>query len=345
MTATSLHIYQNQNFDDVDALTLLCKALGDSLRLEILRLLRTESFGVLEICRIFDIRQSALSHHLKILATAGLVSTRREGNSIFYRRPLLNAEDPFLEFKRTAFSTIDRVPLRAELQTRIKLIQQERSEQSLVFFTRQAHKFREKQGLIAERGQYEDNLLDLLRGLPLTSRHRVMEVGPGAGELLTCLASQFDEVIALDNSLEMLNQAKASVAARNQNNVMFVHGDTSIAIAQGLHCDLLIYDMVLHHIPSPWEAFQDSARILKDKGILILIDLSRHDQDWVRESCGDLWLGFENNDLEDWAAQAGLTTGPSVYLGLRNGFQVQMRVFVKPAGITQEQQQLTEFLT
>jgi DNA-binding transcriptional ArsR family regulator/protein-L-isoaspartate O-methyltransferase len=345
LIASSFHIHQNQNFDDVDALTLLCKALADSLRLEILRLLRTESFGVLEICRIFDIRQSALSHHLKILATAGLVSTRREGNSIFYRRPLLSANDPFGEFKRTAFLTIDRVPLRDELRTRITLIQQERSERSLVFFTRQAHKFREKQGLIAERGHYEDNLLDLLQRLPLTARHRVMEVGPGTGELLARLARQFDEVVALDNSLEMLNQAKATVAAQQQNNVTFVHGDTHSAIAQGLRCDLLIYDMVLHHIPSPWEAFQDSAQILEDNGILILIDLSRHDQDWVRESCGDLWLGFENNDLEDWAAQAGLTSGPSVYLGLRNGFQIQMRVFVRAADSHLERKRQAEFLT
>jgi DNA-binding transcriptional ArsR family regulator len=331
LSAIPLRTLQNQNFTDVDALTQLCKALADSLRLEILRLLRTESFGVLEICRIFDIRQSALSHHLKILAIAGLVSTRREGNSIFYRRSLLSADDPFEEFKRTAFSTVDRVPLRDEVQMRIQLIQQERSEQSLMFFTKHAHKFREKQGLIAERSHYEDSLLDLLQQLPLTSRHRVMEVGPGAGELLIRLARKFDDVIALDNSLDMLGQAKASVSAQNLSNVSFIHGDTQSAIAQGLHCDLLIYDMVLHHIPSPWEAFQDSAQILDDKGMLILIDLSRHDQDWVRDSCGDLWLGFENNDLEDWAVQAGLKIGPGIYLGLRNGFQVQMRVFIKTA--------------
>jgi len=53
----------------------LYKALGDDLRLSILRLLKSESFGVLELCSILEIKQSALSHHLKILATAGLVTT------------------------------------------------------------------------------------------------------------------------------------------------------------------------------------------------------------------------------------------------------------------------------
>ena len=67
-------------------LTRLCKASGDSLRLLVLRVLRKDSFGVSELCSIFDIRQPALSHHLKVLSSAGLVAARREANSIFYRR-------------------------------------------------------------------------------------------------------------------------------------------------------------------------------------------------------------------------------------------------------------------
>ena len=41
------------------ALTALCKASGDSLRLLVLRALRKDSFGVSELCSIFDIRQPA----------------------------------------------------------------------------------------------------------------------------------------------------------------------------------------------------------------------------------------------------------------------------------------------
>ncbi|MDP2284851.1 MAG: ArsR family transcriptional regulator, partial [Pseudohongiella sp.] len=78
-------------------------------------------------------------------------------------------------------------------------------------------------------------------------------------------------------------------------------------------------------------AFQDSAKLLEADGVLLLIDLSRHDQDWVRDACGDLWLGFESHELDEWAGQAGLLTAQSMYLGLRNGFQVQLRVFKKSA--------------
>ena len=87
--------------------------------------------------------------------------------------------------------------------------------------------------------------------------------------------------------------------------------------------------MVLHHISSPAKTFNEAASLLNENGYLLIIELCNHDQDWVRQSCGDLWLGFDESDLNHWANKAGLLTGQSSYLGLRNGFQIQIRVFIK----------------
>lgn len=73
--------------DDCDELAALCKAGGDPLRLNVLRALANDSFGVLELAQIFGIGQSGMSHHLKVLAQADLVATRREGNAIFIAVP------------------------------------------------------------------------------------------------------------------------------------------------------------------------------------------------------------------------------------------------------------------
>ena len=70
--------------DEGDELAALCKAAGDPLRLNVLRALANDSFGVLELAQIFGIGQSGMSHHLKVLAQADLVATRREGKYIFY---------------------------------------------------------------------------------------------------------------------------------------------------------------------------------------------------------------------------------------------------------------------
>lgn len=317
-----------------DELARVFKALADPLRLDILRLLRAESFGVLELCRIVGVRQSALSHHLKILAQAGLVSTRREGNSIFYRRALQLTDDQLLAVKQSAFAALDLIGLRPDLAAGVQQIHDERSEQSLLFFERHAERFLEKQELVAEYAHYRDTLHDLLDGLKLPAQARVLEVGPGESPLLSELATRFQNLTALDNSMEMLNRARNALAQRQarpdpSQTVDFIHGDTRVALTQGLSFDLLIYNMVLHHIPSPQETFRDCAQLLNQHGTLLLIDLSHHDQDWVRESCGDLWLGFTEQDLDAWAEDAGLDCGQRVYLGLRNGFQVQMRIFTR----------------
>ena len=88
-----------------------------------------------------------VSHHLKVLARARLVSTRREGNSIFYRRVFLTGDDPYRDIKESVFDQVDRLPLSAPCQQRIRELQAERSQQSLDFFNRNAEKFREQQGL------------------------------------------------------------------------------------------------------------------------------------------------------------------------------------------------------
>ena len=313
----------------LESLTDLNKALGDSIRLQILRLLKSESFGVLELCRILGIRQSALSHHLKILSNAQLVSTRREGNSIFYRRVFLSDDDHYREIKESVFDQVDLLSLARSVEKKISQIQLERAQQSLSFFNKNADKFKEQQGLIVAHDDYGSILHDVIDSLGLNDKATELEVGPGEGLLLTELAAKFKKLVALDNSKEMLEKSKEAIAKGKFNGVQFILGDTTIARKKDVLSDLIIFDMVLHHISSPTKTFKDSSALLNENGYLLIADLSTHDQDWVRESCGDLWLGFDETDLNHWAQKAGLVTGQSSYLGLRNGFQIQIRVFRK----------------
>lgn len=62
----------------------LLKALGNEKRLMILCLLAEGEHSVGELNERLDLSQSALSQHLAVLREQGLVSTRREAQTIFY---------------------------------------------------------------------------------------------------------------------------------------------------------------------------------------------------------------------------------------------------------------------
>jgi hypothetical protein len=86
-------------------------------------------------------------------------------------------------------------------------------------------------------------------------------------------------------------------------------------------------NMVQHHIASPAGIFSDLAASLARGGTLLITDLCRHDQDWAQSSCGDLWLGFEPEELQGWADAAGLISAGTELLAQRNGFQIQIHLF------------------
>ena len=134
---------------------------------------------MLELCKILSIRQSALSHHLKILAKAEIVCTRKEGNSIFYRRSLLKDDDPYREIKESILESVDKIPLPNDIKRRIEHIQVERAEQSLSFFRKNADKFQEKQGLIVEHADYATNIHDVIASLNISDESQILEVGQG----------------------------------------------------------------------------------------------------------------------------------------------------------------------
>jgi ubiquinone/menaquinone biosynthesis C-methylase UbiE/DNA-binding transcriptional ArsR family regulator len=312
-------------------LASLLKAAGDPLRLEILRILSQDSYGVLELCRIFSIKQSGMSHHLKVLTNAGLLGSRREGNSIFYRRAYLAPDHPLAALQQQLFATVDNLPLADYLRAPIGELQRERSQAAQQFFSENADKFRAQQDLIASYPVYAEQMTQLLNNTALRGKNLALEIGPGEGEFLAVLAQQFDHVIALDIAANMLDKARAFARDKELRNIEFIHGDTQSLPDHKVLADCILVNMVLHHTPSPADIFQDLSNALVPGGALLVCDLCRHEQAWARDACGDLWQGFDPQDFSRWAQAAKLEEGQSVYFALRNGFQIQLRQFFKPA--------------
>ena len=70
--------------------------------------------------------------------------------------------------------------------------------------------------------------------------------------------------------------------------------------------DVALLSQALHHAGQPAAAVSEAARILRPGGHLLVLDLREHDQAWVRDRVGDRWLGFKDEDLRRFLADAGL---------------------------------------
>ena len=304
-------------------LAVLLKAASDELRLHILRVLAQDSFSVSELCTIFDLRQSALSHHLKILIDAGLLNRRKEGTAIFYRRAL--AEGPLHELQEQILRHIDETPITRSNSLGIERVQQQREDNSIAFFNGNADRFREQQELIAPWVDYSEITLQLLDRLKSGTFDSIIEVGVGEGRLLPDLAKRARSVTALDLSQDMLDLAQEH--SRHLRNVSFVQGSTDVLVQRNHQADAIVVNMVLHHTSEPEKVLAEVACLLKSGGHFIVSELCAHDQAWAREHCGDLWLGFTPEQLEIWAGHVGLSLNASVFLAQRNGFQIQVQHF------------------
>ncbi len=61
------------------------RLMGDANRLRILITCLDSSMSVTELCETVDISQSLVSHNLRLLRTARLVSMERRGKQCFYK--------------------------------------------------------------------------------------------------------------------------------------------------------------------------------------------------------------------------------------------------------------------
>jgi len=317
------------------------KAAGDTLRANVLQILRRDSFGVLELCQILDVPQPALSHHLKILFNAGLVIKRKEGTSVYYRRTLPGTgeseNEKFGQLIEQIYDTLDTLPLISSLGQKILEIHRKRAKRSERFFDEETKnnpdKFASQQALICEQSVYAESIRHILAQADIPP-NRALEVGPGEGKILEILSSYFDLVLGIDSSANMLQRTQVALDFNAKNHAGKTTDNIQLQLLEfGEPCPLsnfsaIVLSMVLHHVSSPISFFQSAQRQLAVGGMLLVVELLPHDQDWVKQACGDLWMGFAPEALDEWARQSGFTKGCDQYLAQRNGFQIQICTYI-----------------
>jgi ArsR family transcriptional regulator len=290
----------------------LFRLLGDDARLRILRLLAAEQLNVSELTAILGIAQSGVSRHLGLLKDAGLVEERRDAGFTFFRlSPSLQAEGngfgrvwPLL---RAEFDAAEKTPEGRGDTARLEEVRRVRKEN----FDEHGGEAESRQ-IVPGRSwaAWARALGHLLPELDIA------DLGCGEG-YLTIEASRFARrVIAVDRSETVLHRARESAKRRRVKNVEWKRGDIEKVPIEDESVDVVLLSQALHHATDPAKALAEAVRILRPGGRVLLLELRRHDEQWVRDRLGDKWLGFEDNELEQLLENAGLS-GVKVSVGAR----------------------------
>lgn len=79
-------VYPEVDRAEAGRMAAIAKAIGDPVRLQLVDVLRAHAgrVCVCELVPLFDIGQSTLSHHLRVLREAGIVDSERTGLWAYY---------------------------------------------------------------------------------------------------------------------------------------------------------------------------------------------------------------------------------------------------------------------
>jgi len=79
-------VYPDIERAQAERMAVVAKALGDPIRLQLVDVLRRHAgkVCVCELVPLFELSQPTISHHLKVLRDAGIVSSERRGLWAYY---------------------------------------------------------------------------------------------------------------------------------------------------------------------------------------------------------------------------------------------------------------------
>ena len=272
-------------------------ALADPIRGRLLLALERQELSVREIQAALRLPQSTVSRHLKVLADLGLVVTRSEGTSNWYR---MAARDLQPSARRLWLAVRDEVGGSPEARRdgeRLQRVLAERHAASQRFFATAAGRWdRLRSELFGERAA----LVGLL-GL-LDEQWTVGDLGCGTGQLTATLAPFVRRVVGVDESAAMLRNARQR--AGELANVELRSGTLEALPVRTHELDAALLVLVLHHAADPGRVLAEAHRALKRGGRLLVVDMLPHEHAEYREQMGHQWLGFGEPELRGRLAEA-----------------------------------------
>jgi ArsR family transcriptional regulator len=303
------------------SMVTVLRAAGEPTRLRVLALLAQEELAVMELSQILDQSQPRVSRHLKLLAEAKLIERFPDGAWVFYRLASGGPErvlvDQMLDLIEPGDAELDR-----DLE-RLDAVRRGREQEAAAYFARNAARWAEVRSLHVDEAEVEAAIQRAVGG---RSVERLIDLGTGAGAMLTLLGPRARCAVGLDLSQQMLNIARRQVAEAGLSGCELRHGDifsTGLAPGSG---DLVVIHRVLHYLNDPAAALGEAARLVSPGGQLLIIDFAPHDLEYLRQAHQHRRLGFADEEIARWLEAGGLGPVAAVTLppASREGLTVKI---------------------
>ena len=275
-------------------------ALADATRCRMLWLLEPQELTVGELCDVLQLPQSTVSRHLKTLADAGWVTSRKDGTSRYYTLAKAGGAGREELWEIVKGQLAGRPGVEQDAR-RLARVLAGRSAASQQFFAASAGQW---DRLRADLFGGDSSRAALLALLPPT--WVVGDLGCGTGALLPVLAPHVAAVIGVDASDEML--AAARQRAHSFVNVDLRRGALEALPLESATLDAAVMMLVLHHVPSPVPALAEAHRVLKPGAPLLVVDMAAHEREEYRQRMGHVWLGFSEDLIRRFLEQAGFSS-------------------------------------
>lgn len=276
------------------------KAISDETRIRILHILSFGAFSVNEVVEILGMGQSRISRHLKILTEAGLIGSRREGSLVYSFLP--DEEEMSLKFPveltKLLLSYKEDLPSREKDQKMVHQILEAREKKSKTFFDGVAESWERLQEETLHPKLYRSWILQ-----ELPTCENILDLGCGPGGLIPFLLNKAKHVTGVDNSSRMIENA--SIHFAKNPSVSLIQTPMEHLPLSANSYDAVVASMVMHHISHPPTVLEEIARVLKPGGVFCIVDLQKHNAEYMRDNFADLWLGFEPELFESWLSNAG----------------------------------------
>ena len=283
---------------------LTLKALADEARLRLVYALEHGSFNVQELTTILGLSQPTVSHHLRVLDRAGIIRCDRAGTWAYYSLARNSAHAGVAILRATVENLADE-PFATDLRT-LSRLQNDRRDDAKHYFESVADSW----NLLRSQNMHIDALLTQL-SKQIPNDGIFIDMGCGSGALLKRLGARNGKTIGVDYSEAMLNAARRSVGDQNRSIELRLGYLEHLPIADH-SADCAAAFMVLHHLERPWEAISDAARVLKPDGKLLIVDHCKDSQDTPAQA---RWLGFDQQEVQQWLTQSGFNTCHSTRVG------------------------------